>query len=68
MKFKLLMLMNQPEKRLGKRNLQPWKVGGEGIAILFVSGEMEEVLGMADGPNALKEPKISKISISENQL
>ena len=35
------------------------KLAGEGMAILFVSSEMEEVLGMADRAYVMHEGKIS---------
>ena len=43
------------------------KLAGKGIAILFVSSEMEEVLGMADRVYVMHEGKISG-ELQKNQM
>ena len=53
MKPKLLMALDEPTRGIdvgAKREIYKLmeKLAGEGMAILFVSSEMEEVLGMAD--------------------
>ncbi len=43
------------------------KIAGEGMAILFVSSEMEEVLGMADRTYVMHEGRISG-ELSQDQM
>ena len=43
------------------------KLAGQGIAILFVSSEMEEVLGMSDRAYVMHEGRISG-ELSKEQL
>jgi ribose transport system ATP-binding protein len=63
MKPKLLML-DEPTRGIdvgAKREIYKLmeKLAGEGMAILFVSSEMEEVLGMADRAYIMHEGRIS---------
>ncbi|HBJ60776.1 MAG TPA: D-xylose ABC transporter ATP-binding protein, partial [Opitutae bacterium] len=63
MKPKLLML-DEPTRGIdvgAKREIYKLmeKLAGEGMAILFVSSEMEEVLGMADRAYVMHEGRIS---------
>ena len=63
MKPKLLML-DEPTRGIdvgAKREIYNLmeKLAGEGMAILFVSSEMEEVLGMADRAYVMHEGKLS---------
>ena len=63
MKPKLLML-DEPTRGIdigAKREIYKLmeKLAGEGMAILFVSSEMEEVLGMSDRTYVMHEGKIS---------
>jgi len=63
MKPKLLML-DEPTRGIdvgAKREIYKLmeKLAGEGMAILFVSSEMEEVLGMADRPYIMHEGRVS---------
>ena len=63
MKPKLLML-DEPTRGIDvgtKREIYKLmeKLAGEGMAILFVSSEMEEVLGMADCAYIMHEGRIS---------
>ena len=48
------------------------KLAGEGMAILFVSSEMEEVLGMADRAYVMHEGRLSgelsKEELSEESI
>ncbi len=71
MKPKLLML-DEPTRGIdigAKREIYKLmeKLAGEGIAILFVSSEMEEVLGMSDRTYVMHEGKITG-ELSRDQL
>ena len=71
MKPKLLML-DEPTRGIdigAKREIYKLmeKLAGKGIAILFVSSEMEEVLGMADRVYVMHEGKISG-ELQKNQM
>ena len=71
MKPKLLML-DEPTRGIdigAKREIYKLmeKLAGEGMAILFVSSEMEEVLGMSDRTYVMHEGKISG-ELSRDQL
>ena len=76
MKPKLLML-DEPTRGIdigAKREIYKLmeKLAGEGMAILFVSSEMEEVLGMADRAYVMHEGRISgeltKEELSEESI
>ena len=71
MKPKLLML-DEPTRGIdigAKREIYKLmeKLAGKGIAILFVSSEMEEVLGMADRVYVMHEGKVSG-ELQQNQM
>ena len=53
--------------RKGKFTNLMEKLAGKGIAILFVSSEMEEVLGMADRVYVMHEGRISG-ELQKNQM
>jgi ribose transport system ATP-binding protein len=59
-----LLLLDEPTRGIdigAKREIYKLmeKLAGEGMAILFVSSEMEEVLGMSDRTYVMHEGKIS---------
>ena len=71
MNLKLLML-DEPTRGIdigAKREIYKLmeKLAGQGIAILFVSSEMEEVLGMADRVYVMHEGRISG-ELQKNQM
>ena len=67
-----LLMLDEPTRGIdigAKREIYKLmeKLAGEGMAILFVSSEMEEVLGMADRAYVMHEGKISG-ELGHNQL
>jgi len=67
-----LLLLDEPTRGIdvgAKREIYKLmeKLAGEGMAILFVSSEMEEVLGMADRAYVMHEGQISG-KLSRDQL
>jgi len=67
-----LLMLDEPTRGIdvgAKREIYKLmeKLGGEGMAILFVSSEMEEVLGMADRAYIMHEGKISG-ELDRNEL
>jgi ribose transport system ATP-binding protein len=67
-----LLLLDEPTRGIdvgAKREIYKLmeKLAGEGMAILFVSSEMEEVLGMADRAYVMHEGQISG-ELSRDQL
>ena len=61
---RLVELISGPKEKF--TNLME-KLAGKGIAILFVSSEMEEVLGMADRVYVMHEGRISG-ELQKNQM
>ena len=67
-----LLLLDEPTRGIdvgAKREIYRLmeKIAGEGMAILFVSSEMEEVLGMADRTYVMHEGRISG-ELSQDQM
>jgi len=72
-----LLMLDEPTRGIdigAKREIYKLmeKLAGEGMAILFVSSEMEEVLGMADRAYVMHEGRISgelgKDDLSEESI
>ena len=72
-----LLMLDEPTRGIdigAKREIYKLmeKLAGEGMAILFVSSEMEEVLGMADRAYVMHEGRISgeltKEELSEESI
>jgi ribose transport system ATP-binding protein len=67
-----LLLLDEPTRGIdvgAKREIYRLmeKIAGEGMAILFVSSEMEEILGMADRTYVMHEGRISG-ELSQDQM
>jgi len=67
-----LLMLDEPTRGIdvgAKREIYKLmeKLAGDGMAILFVSSEMEEVLGMADRAYIMHEGKISG-ELDRNEL
>jgi ribose transport system ATP-binding protein len=68
-----LLMLDEPTRGIdigAKREIYKLmeNLAGQGMAILFVSSEMEEVFGMADRAYVMHEGKISPESLVDNQL